>query len=169
MSDTPTERPVKRGSGARVIVMAGHEVLLQGDTDPGLPGSRFWQVPGGGIDPGESAGQAAARELLEETGLRVEPEDLIGPVDRRRVWHGYSDRVLIQDETFFLLRTPRFEPIHLALTEAERRRWVETAWFDLDALPEQVWPGELATLVAWDGGGAVDLGDVEESTVPVRS
>ena len=71
MSDTPTERPVKRRSGARVIVVAGREVLLQGDTDPGLPGSRFWQVPGGGIDPGESAGQAAARELAEETGYGI--------------------------------------------------------------------------------------------------
>ena len=163
------ERIIKRRNGARVVVLADAEVLLQGDTDPGLPGSRFWQVPGGGIDVDEDPRQAVVREVYEETGLRVAPADLQGPIASRIVSHGYSDRILIQAETFFLLRTDRFEPVDAQLTAAERTRRVETAWFRLDALPGDLWPAQLATLAAWDGGDPIDLGRMEESTVPLTS
>ncbi|MEV4216755.1 NUDIX hydrolase [Nonomuraea sp. NPDC049725] len=34
---------------------------------------RGWEIPGGHLDPGETPVQAAARELAEETGLRLDP------------------------------------------------------------------------------------------------
>jgi 8-oxo-dGTP pyrophosphatase MutT (NUDIX family) len=36
-----------------------------------ITGKRGWEVPAGGIDPGESVEAAAARELYEETGHRA--------------------------------------------------------------------------------------------------
>jgi 8-oxo-dGTP pyrophosphatase MutT (NUDIX family) len=44
------------------------DVLLQRATIDGM-----WCIPGGGIDPGEHPAEAAAREILEETGLVIEP------------------------------------------------------------------------------------------------
>jgi 8-oxo-dGTP diphosphatase len=69
--DTPTPTSV------RVIVgdPDGRLLLLQrasdDDSNPGL-----WEFPGGGVDPGETGEQAAARELREEVGLDVTADDL---------------------------------------------------------------------------------------------
>ena len=43
-----------------------------------LPGYGLWSVPGGYVDRGEVVEEAAAREVLEETGLQVEIDGLIG-------------------------------------------------------------------------------------------
>lgn len=37
-----------------------------------------WELPGGGADAGESVARTAEREVLEETGLRVQAERLTG-------------------------------------------------------------------------------------------
>lgn len=42
------------------------------------PGYGLWSMPGGYVDRGEVVEQAASREVLEETGLNVEVERLIG-------------------------------------------------------------------------------------------
>lgn len=58
---------------AYVLVVLRYEgrVLMVWERD-----RECWELPGGGIEPGESPRAAAVRELWEETGQRVAPEEL---------------------------------------------------------------------------------------------
>ncbi len=49
---------------------AGHVLMARRRADQSSPGC--WEIPGGKIEPGESAAQAALRELHEETGLSAQ-------------------------------------------------------------------------------------------------
>lgn len=40
-----------------------------------------WALPGGRVEPGETAAEAAVRELHEELGLRTSPEEILGELD----------------------------------------------------------------------------------------
>lgn len=62
----------KRLSCGVVIVNPDREILLCHVT-----GQQHWDLPKGGIDPGESPVQAALRETLEETGLRLREDALL--------------------------------------------------------------------------------------------
>lgn len=170
----PQARPWRTRRAARVAIVAGDQVLMLADTDPGLPGSRWWTTPGGGIDPGETPAEAAAREVREETGRVTAPEELVGPVAVRSVVHGFSDQVLAQQEVFFALLLPQpFEPSQDGFTPEERITLDGWAWLSLSdwgTTEHPIWPAELPALIEildrpklWP----LTWGDVEESTVPV--
>lgn len=170
----PDERPHHRRRASRVVVICEAGVLLFLDTDPGVPGLSWWVTPGGGIDPGESPRGAAVRELFEETGLTAEPDDLIGPVAERVVVHGYSDRVLEQHETFFVLRTQRYDVDTSGHTEGEQLTLLDSRWWPLDELARSgapVWPAylqEIVDLADHPGSWPRDYGrHADESTVAV--
>jgi len=57
------------------ITDAGEIVLIRRGIEPG---KGWWAQPGGFLEVDETVNQAAIRETLEETGLLVEPGDLVG-------------------------------------------------------------------------------------------
>jgi ADP-ribose pyrophosphatase YjhB (NUDIX family) len=59
--------------GVAAVIITADGVLLQRRDD-----NRMWGLPGGSVDPGESVRAAVIREVLEETGLDVEPVRLVG-------------------------------------------------------------------------------------------
>jgi 8-oxo-dGTP diphosphatase len=66
------------GVGA-VIVNEGRVLLVRRGTEP-LKGQ--WSLPGGLLELGESLTGGVVREVLEETGLMVEPVELVELLDR---------------------------------------------------------------------------------------
>lgn len=62
-----------------VVCLRGDEVLLIRRGAPPRIGE--WSLPGGRIEPGERAADAAIRELGEETGVTAELEGLLDVVD----------------------------------------------------------------------------------------
>ncbi|MFI6598789.1 NUDIX hydrolase [Nonomuraea sp. NPDC050536] len=62
------------------IILLDHRLLLVRRGHP--PGEGLWSIPGGRVEPGESDVSAVEREVLEETGLRVEVGALAGTVVR---------------------------------------------------------------------------------------
>jgi putative (di)nucleoside polyphosphate hydrolase len=109
-----------------------------------------WQMPQGGIDPGEDALDAAFRELSEETGIarcHTEliaqspdelcydlPDDLVGKVWKGK-WRGQRQR-------WFLFRfLGEDSDINIQTTEPEFRAW---RWVEPTELPELIVPFKRA-------------------------
>jgi len=102
-----------------------------------------WQMPQGGLDPGEDALAGALRELEEETGIGPDlveviarapqeltydlPEDMVGVVWKQK-WRG-------QRQTWFLARfLGRDEDVDLATPHPEFRAWRWAEVGDLSSL-----------------------------------
>ena len=119
------------GVGA-VVVDEGRVLLVQRGREP-LKGK--WSLPGGMLEVGESLHEGVVREVEEETGLRVEPIELIELLDRivreggpagERVRYHY----VIAD---YLCRVVGGSL--KAASDAEAARWVERAeWNSHSAL-----------------------------------
>jgi len=110
--------------GVGAVVIEKDRVLLVKRAHPPLQAQ--WSIPGGVLEVGELVREAAVREAREETGLIVEPGDLLGVYDRvlraeQRVQYHY---VLID----FLCR-----PVGGELQAADDA--ADVRWFTREELP----------------------------------
>jgi 8-oxo-dGTP pyrophosphatase MutT (NUDIX family) len=139
--------PVERRA-ARVLLLDGDgRILLQHCHDPSTPAEgSWWNTTGGGLDPGESAAQAAVRELREETGLELDEADVGGVVHRRLTQFSFAGTPYRQSEEYFLVRTAAFDARPTAHSDLELVAVLGTRWWSRDELRatrEQVYPEEL--------------------------
>jgi 8-oxo-dGTP pyrophosphatase MutT (NUDIX family) len=136
---------------ARVLLVdEADRVLLFHGIDPADPTDDWWVTPGGGLQPGESPADGAARELFEETGLRMDPADLGEPVFRNVVEFSFDGRAYRQQQDFFLLRVPAWEVDTTNFEDAERAAVDGHRWWplvELEATSERFYPETLPTLV----------------------
>ncbi|OIQ41164.1 MAG: NUDIX hydrolase [Roseobacter sp. MedPE-SWde] len=76
MSLIPPARPVL--GAIAVVYHLGQVILIQRKTAPNIG---WWGFPGGHVEMGETALQAATRELFEETGVTARPLEYLTNVD----------------------------------------------------------------------------------------
>ncbi|MBX7453448.1 NUDIX domain-containing protein [Mycolicibacterium sp. 3033] len=149
--------PPTARTSARVLLLddKGAVLLLCGSDpqSPTEPAPRWWFTIGGAAQVGESLAQTAARELAEETGLQVSPDDMIGPAWRRDATIEFNGAVIRSEEMYFVHRTTRFEPSDNGRSRLERtyihgHRWCDaTIIAELVAGGQAVYPRQLADLL----------------------
>lgn len=121
-------------TGVHILCEAGDRVLLMRRNGTGFFDG-LYSLPGGHVEAGEAVVQAAARELMEETGLHVAAGDLelIGVVHRK------SDTNRI--DFFVRARTWMGEP---EIREPDKCDGL--GWFGRSALPDALVPYVRAAL-----------------------
>lgn len=111
--------------GVGAIIIENSRVLLVKRAHPPIQGQ--WSIPGGALELGELVRDAAVREAGEETGLIVEPGDLLGVYDR--VLRHADGRVQYHYVLVDFLCRPVGGELHAASDAAEVR------WFTAEQLP----------------------------------
>ena len=137
--------PLERRAARVLLVDDDGRVLLQNCCDPAAPtAGSWWNTMGGGIDEGETAAEAAVREVHEETGLRL---DAVGEVVHTRLTRfSFGGDAYAQSEEYFLVRTPTFDAVPTAHSSLEMVAVLGTRWWtrdELRATTERVYPEEL--------------------------
>lgn len=160
-----------RRRAARVIPFSrdGRLLLLRAGDPFDSSSGMWWEIPGGGIDPGETSDDAARRELFEETGIR---RATIGPC----VWIQHNRF------TFAGLHFDQHERIHIAWCDElevrpARLEWIEAAafdghhWWELDELLASdvaVLPPRLREHIAPLGAGELPAEPIDIGELPLE-
>jgi len=104
----------------------------------GEPLKGQWNMPGGFVEPGESGPEAIAREVMEETGLEIEIELVIG------IFASAYGPGADGEPIFDVAYRCRITGGELEVSEESS----EAGWFALDEFPEPAFEGEREALAA---------------------
>lgn len=112
----------KKTLGVRVMLINGERILLVKHTY-----TKYWYVPGGAVDAGETTIEAAKREVLEEVNIKCEQLELLGIY--------YSNHQKRDDYVavyYSLVDSNHYQIDNKEISEAE--------WFSYHELPKDISP-----------------------------
>jgi 8-oxo-dGTP pyrophosphatase MutT (NUDIX family) len=161
----PDDLPVIERSVVRLVVLdAQGRLLLFHTRDPDHPDlGTWWELPGGGIEHGETYLDAAIRELREETGIIAARSQVGPPAWRRRASFRHRQERCLQDEVIATVRLPMHGP---GIDESRRLDYEKEAYFgfrwwpaaEVLASSERFYPGRLPALL----GAFLDGEEIDE-------
>jgi ADP-ribose pyrophosphatase YjhB (NUDIX family) len=107
------------------VVVRDGEILLEHRVDNDL-----WALPGGALEPGETVAEAAMRETLEETGIRVRVVGLVGIYSDPNHVIAYDNGEVRQQFSICLRSEPVGGELEAQRSEAKRVAWVPVTELD---------------------------------------
>jgi 8-oxo-dGTP diphosphatase len=114
-----------------VLFRKDNQILLTKRANTGYRDG-FYSLPAGHLDGGEPAIMAAVREVKEEVGIDIEPQNLRLIHTQHRVSEeGNHERINLYFET---------EKWHGTPINAEPQKCSEICWVNVDALPDNLVP-----------------------------
>jgi 8-oxo-dGTP pyrophosphatase MutT (NUDIX family) len=154
---------VERTSVRVVLLDSLGQVLLLRTIDPTMPDlGQWWELPGGGVEAGESYADTAVREIAEETGFAVDPGAIALPTWRRDATYVRRHVRTWQHEVVVLARVLGVAPDPRAegRTPAELEEYIGHRWWPVEeivASSERFFPGRLTQhLDAFLAGDTID-------------
>ena len=138
LPERPTARVILLDPADRVLLMKGRL-----PSAPDRPGA--WFTVGGGVEPGESFIEAAAREVREETGIA---DFVLGPVVWVREGVMRMPEPMLFKECYVVARCGAAEPTRAGWNAFERELIDDIRWWnvpDLAITTERVFPPGLAS------------------------
>ena len=148
------ELPYRPCAGLLVLNRAGHAFIGRRKEGPEhIDATHVWQLPQGGIDPGEDPYQAALRELYEETNIRsVEKldeiaEELCYDIPREILGRAWNGKYRGQCQKWYALRfTGDDGEIDIEHPGGGHKpEFIAWRWEKMDRLPELVVPFKRPT------------------------
>ena len=146
---------VERSSVRVVLLDDDGRMLLFRTIDPTMPAiGEWWELPGGGVEAGESVVDTAVREIAEETGFGLARSAIGVPTWRRDSTYVRRHRRTWQHEVVVVAHVVGRAPVPAreGRTEDELQEYVGHRWWDVADLVaargvQRFFPGRLPELI----------------------